>query len=101
MSTEAITALVPPPGKTPSPRAGLDERTWAQLIKRIKEGRCTPVIGSGACTAPPIGCEVPEWTALGYPTKEDISVGLAKEYDYPLDDQKKLERVAKVRRRGD
>ena len=93
MNTEAITARAQ---KTPAQRAGLDERTWAQLIKRIKEGRCTPVIGSGACTAPPIGCGGCRSGRLpGYPTKEDISLGLAKKVRLPLDDQRKLERVAK------
>ena len=91
------TASAPPPAAKPAAaaRARLDERTWGNLIKRIKEERCTPVIGSGACTAAPIGCDPEEWAALRYPSREQISLAFAREYEYPLEDQKQLERVAR------
>jgi SIR2-like domain len=93
MSTETAT---PPSANRPKNR-GLDEATWKRLLARIdsKPCNCTPVIGSGACTAPPIGANPEEWGKLGYPTREQISLEFATEYGYPLEDQKDLERVAK------
>src|SRR4051794_35138790 len=95
MPTETIT----PPTSTPAqgaPRTrGLDEQTWKRLLGRIKEDKCTPVIGSGACTAPPIAADVQAWNALGYPKREDIARDFARDYNYPLEDQTQLERVAK------
>src|SRR5262245_18488167 len=93
MGTESnVTASVDPPlAKT----SGLDEKTWDRLLKRIKDDRCTPVIGSAACTAPPSGVDPAEWAKLEYPSKEKIALKFAAEHGYPLDDQTKLERVAK------
>src|SRR6266536_814966 len=91
MSTETTT---PPPLDPPKNR-GLDEPTWKRLLTRIHEQKCTPVIGSGACTAPPIDANSDEWGKLGYPPREQIALEFATEYEYPLEDQKDLERVAK------
>ena len=73
----------------------LDDKTWERLLKRIRDDKCTPVIGSGACTAPPVGADPAEWAKLKYPSKEQIALKFAADYAYPLDDQTKLERVAK------
>ena len=73
----------------------LDDKTWERLLKRIRDDKCTPVIGSGACTAPPRGADPGEWAKLKYPSKEQIALKFAADYAYPLEDQTKLERVAK------
>ena len=73
----------------------LDDKTWERLLKRIRDDKCTPVIGSGACTAPPSGADAEEWEKIKYPSKEQIALKFAADYAYPLDDQTKLERVAK------
>jgi conflict system STAND superfamily ATPase/SIR2-like protein len=73
----------------------LDDKTWDRLLKRIRDDKCTPVLGSGACTAPPMGADPAEWAKLKYPSKEQIALKFAADYAYPLDDQTKLERVAK------
>ena len=73
----------------------LDDKTWERLLKRIRDDKCTPVLGSGACTAPPVGADSGEWAKLNYPSKEQIALQFAADYAYPLDDQTKLERVAK------
>jgi len=65
MSTETVT---PPPPNPPKNR-GLDEPTWKRLLTRINEQNVTPVIGSGACTAPPIDANSDEWGKLGYPKR--------------------------------
>src|SRR5262252_797348 len=79
------------------PKSGreLDDKTWERLLKRIRDDKCTPVIGAGACTAPPTGADPAEWAKLKYPSKEQIALKFAADYAYPLDDQTKLERVAK------
>ncbi len=59
----------------------LEEKDWGILLRRIKEGKCTPFLGSGACS-------------------ENISVSSrianewAREYDYPMEDSDDLTRVA-------
>ena len=79
----------------PKSTRDLDDKTWERLLKRIRDDKCTPVIGSGACTAPPTGADPAEWAKLKYPSKEQIALKFAADYAYPLDDQTKLERVAK------
>src|SRR5262245_20632229 len=79
----------------PKSARDLDDKTWDRLLKRIRDDKCTPVIGSGACTAPPTGSDPAEWAKLKYPSKEQIALKFAADYAYPLDDQTKLERVAK------
>src|SRR5262249_37353687 len=81
----------------PTPKSGrdLDDKTWERLLKRIRDDKCTPVIGSGACTAPPTGPDPAEWAKWKYPSKEQIALKFAVDYAYPLDDQTKLKRGAK------
>lgn len=59
----------------------LDENAWEKLLKRIKNGNCTPFIGAGACCEKThIGCQIAyEW---------------AQKYDYPMEDVSDLARVA-------
>lgn len=93
MSTETATSPLPDPPKN----KGLDEATWKRLLARIdgKPCNCTPVIGSGACTAPPVDANSEDWGKLGYPTREQIALEFSAEYGYPLEDPTDLERVAK------
>jgi hypothetical protein len=60
---------------------GLAELDWRILLGRIKQGKCTPFLGAGACFGSlPLGKEIAgEW---------------AKEYGYPLEDTGDLARVS-------
>jgi len=59
----------------------LGEGDWENLIIRIKEEKCTPFIGAGACVRTlPLGSEIArEW---------------ADKYKYPLNDKEDLARVS-------
>ena len=59
----------------------LEEKDWELLLRRIKDGKCTPFLGAGACVGKiPIGSQIAnEW---------------AKKYDYPMEDSYDLIRVA-------
>ena len=59
----------------------LKERDWEILLRRIRDGRCTPFLGAGASVgALPLGSQIAqEW---------------AEQYDYPLEDSRNLARVA-------
>lgn len=59
----------------------LDEGVWDLLLRRIEEGRCTPLLGAGICSGVlPLGSEIArEW---------------AMKYNYPLEDTRDLARVA-------
>ena len=59
----------------------LEEKDWNLLLRRIKDGKCTPFLGAGACFEKiPIGSQIAnEW---------------AKKYDYPMEDSYDLIRVA-------
>ncbi|WP_292390050.1 SIR2 family NAD-dependent protein deacylase [Methanosarcina sp. UBA5] len=59
----------------------LEEKDWDILLKRIKYGKCTPFLGSGACSEKisVISQIANEW---------------AEEYDYPMEDSDDLTRVA-------
>ena len=59
----------------------LEDRVWEMLIKRIRDGRCTPFLGAGAA-----------FPAL--PLGSDIAREWAQEYDYPLDNPSNLVEVA-------
>ena len=51
----------------------LNDKDWERLIGRIKEGKCTPILGAGACYGYlPLGADIAkEWSAKhGYPFKE-------------------------------
>jgi hypothetical protein len=59
----------------------MEDDHWEILLDRIREQKCTPFLGAGACAATlPGGAKVAE--------------GWAKEHDYPLDDTHDLARVA-------
>jgi hypothetical protein len=63
------------------PSGCLSELEWLQLLKRIKEGRCTPFLGAGVNHGlVPLGA--------------DIAKKWASEYGYPLADCHDLARVA-------
>lgn len=59
----------------------LSDRDWENLMRRIKEKKCTPFIGAGACAGTlPLGSEISrEW---------------AEKYNYPLNDKWDLARVS-------
>ena len=59
----------------------LDDRDWLLLLRRIKDGKCTPFLGAGACFGVlPLACEIADdWT---------------QEYASPMADCKDLVRVA-------
>jgi hypothetical protein len=59
----------------------LEETDWELLLRRIKDGRCTPFLGAGACAGKiPLGSQIAsEW---------------AKKYDYPMEDSYDLMKVA-------
>src|SRR5213596_4177701 len=59
--------------------AKLDGMTWDRLLRRIRDDKCTAVIGSAACTAPPSGADPEEWAKLKYPSKEQIALKFAAE----------------------
>src|SRR5882724_4791150 len=59
----------------------LREGDWEILIGRIKEGKCTPFLGAGAC-------------ADVLPLASDIANEWADRYKYPLPDHKNLIQVA-------
>ncbi|MGE5860619.1 MAG: SIR2 family NAD-dependent protein deacylase [Ignavibacteria bacterium] len=60
----------------------INERDWDRLLGRIKEGKCTPFLGAGAC--------------VGYlPLGADIAKNWASDYQYPFGDSSTdLARVA-------
>ena len=59
----------------------LEEKDWDLLLRRIKDGKCTPFLGAGASSEKiPLGSQIAnEW---------------AKKYDYPMEDSYDLIRVA-------
>ncbi|HWR25837.1 MAG TPA: SIR2 family protein [Methanosarcina sp.] len=59
----------------------LEDEDWDLLLRRIKAGKCTPFLGSGASSEKiPVGSQIAsEW---------------AKKYDYPMEDSNDLTRVA-------
>ncbi len=59
----------------------LDENDWGLLLRRIKDGKCTPFLGAGAC-----------YGAL--PLGSDVAQDWASDKGYPLEDSYDLARVA-------
>lgn len=59
----------------------LEDSDWNLLLRRIKDGKCTPFLGAGACFgALPLGSEIAQkW---------------ARKHEYPLGDSRNLARVA-------
>jgi len=61
--------------------SALDENTWKTLLGRIRDGKCTPFLGAGACHGV-------------LPLGSDIAQQWACKHDYPLDDCADLARVS-------
>ena len=59
----------------------LGDGDWDLLLQRIKDGKCTPFLGSGVC------CEK-------IPVGSRIASEWAKKYKYPMEDSDDLIRVA-------
>jgi hypothetical protein len=59
----------------------LEENDWNLLLQRIKDGKCTPFLGAGACSQK-------------IPVYSQIASEWAKEYDYPMEDSDDLIRVS-------
>ncbi|MFN0086735.1 MAG: SIR2 family NAD-dependent protein deacylase [Blastocatellia bacterium] len=59
----------------------LEDKDWGMLLNRIKEGKCTPFLGAGAC-----------YGVL--PLGRDIAEQWAKAEEYPMSDSSDLVRVA-------
>src|SRR5215213_15920 len=59
----------------------LEDRDWDALLKQIKKGKCTPIIGQQACNGL-------------YPLKGDRALKWAEDEDYPLDNCNELARLA-------
>ncbi len=54
-------------------KSSLDERDWKNLLRRIKDGKCTPFLGAG------INHGI-------LPMGSEIAKNLAEEFEYPFDD---------------
>lgn len=61
--------------------SSLTERDWNLLLKRIADGKCTPIVGS-------------EINQAHIPTNESIATSWAAQFGYPLPDNHDLARVA-------
>lgn len=59
----------------------LTETDWGLLLRRIKDGKCTPFLGAGACVGT-------------LPLGSDIARAWAQQHNYPLQDPGNLARVA-------
>jgi hypothetical protein len=59
----------------------LTDSDWKNLMRRIKDKKCTPFIGAGAC-------------AGTLPLGSDVARKWASEYNYPLSDNWDLARVS-------
>ncbi len=71
-----------------------DDDDWDLLLERIKGKKCTPIVGSGAVTGgPPVGVETDKWT-FHYPISPTLAQEWATQFEYPLEDATRLERVA-------
>jgi hypothetical protein len=60
---------------------GLKEHDWALLLRRIKDGKCTPFLGAGVNSGM-------------LPLASEIALKWAQEYRYPLENAGDLSRVA-------
>ncbi|AKB55248.1 hypothetical protein A9239_05900 [Methanosarcina sp. A14] len=59
----------------------LEDEDWDLLLRRIKDGKCTPFLGAGVC-------------AGKIPVYSQIASKWAKDYDYPMKDSDDLIQVA-------
>ena len=103
--TDAQPRRETPPSAPASPalrpaNRGLDDQAWQRLLVRIEDGECTPVIGSGACTASPVGYDAHRWKSdVPYPRKEQLAQDWATKCEYPLDTSHALKtRIAWLRK---
>jgi hypothetical protein len=72
----------------------LDDGDWELLLENINDKTCTPIVGSGAVTGgPPEGVEANKWT-FEYPIGAALAQEWATQFQYPLDDPTRIERVA-------
>lgn len=72
----------------------LDEGDWELLLERISDKKCTPIIGSGAVTGgPPQGVTADKWN-FQYPIDAMLAQQWATQFNYPLEDATRIERVA-------
>ena len=72
----------------------LTDEAWDRLVRRIADGKCTPIVGRGVCSAtPPEGCDPAAWT-FKYPLDAELSRRWAQQVHYPFADFENLERVA-------
>jgi hypothetical protein len=60
----------------------LDENGWDVLLRRIRDGRCTPILGAGVYSEGPS-------------LRTEVAKKWAKKYKYPLSDESDLARVAR------
>jgi hypothetical protein len=73
---------------------GLADHVWDRLLRRIKDGKCTPIVGRDVCSAdPPVGCDPSKWN-FQYPLDPGLSRRWAQQVRYPFADADNLERVA-------
>jgi hypothetical protein len=80
--------------KSEASEHGLDDRAWATLLEFLAMKKCTPIVGSGACIGgPPVGVSEEKWS-LKYPIGADLAREWATEFEYPLEDSGRIERVA-------
>lgn len=71
---------------------GLEDRDWNQLLEQIQHKKCTPIVGSGAVTGgAPVGAT--NWK-FEYPVGAALAQEWAKDCEYPLEDETRIERVA-------
>ena len=61
--------------------SGMTDEGWDILLREIKKGKCTPILGAGAC-------------ADVLPTGSEIARKWAEEYNYPFQDSYDLARVS-------
>jgi hypothetical protein len=72
----------------------LTDSDWKLLLERIKGKNCTPIVGAGAVMGgPPEGVEAEKWK-FQYPINATLAQEWAKEFEYPLEDATRIERVA-------
>jgi hypothetical protein len=64
-----------------APLPDFDEKTWERIVKRIRDDKCTPIIG-------------PDASAGTLPLMTEIARHLALEFEYPFGDSDNLARVA-------
>jgi SIR2-like domain len=96
--------LVPSVGITPMPET-LSDKTWDILLGRIKERRCTPFLGAGACYGSlPLGAEIAQkWAAdHGYPFTNpnnliEVAQFLAVKYDPLFPKEQILQQFAGIK----